>query len=462
MMSDAAPSFVGVDVGGTKILALLVDAEGEILGRARAKTDPVAALDDQIAAVVDEVLAGAAVAPEQIGGIGLAVPGVVDSQTGRFVHAPNLQNADPELVRQLARRYPVPVVIGNDVNLGTLAEVWRGAGRDADCVVGVFVGTGIGGGVVIDGRLRVGPEDQAGEIGHLVLCVDGPECGCGNRGCFEALASRTAVERDLRQAIAQGRDSVLREKIMRGRVGSGALAEALAAGDELTIEVMTRLGHYLGQGALTLRHCLDPDLIIFGGGVIEACGDFLLPLIEAEVRADRLQRSRDVLRIVASQLGDDAVPLGAAALIRAHVMGESVAAAPKACPEPPAPAEPLPGYPRIEQVRFGAARVDGEEVPHDFYIRANGKLKERNKKPVRKRHGSSHVLDAEELAKVCKGEPQVVIIGAGFSNMVRLTEDAEQYLTSRGVSWQVLSTPKAAEAFNRAEGRKALFMHVTC
>lgn len=451
-MGADQPLYLGVDVGGTKILAVAATAGGEILGRKKLKTSAEGSLADQVAAAAEGALENAGASLGEVAALGVAVPAVVDSRAGLVVHAPNLENADPHLRDRLAERYSFPVFLGNDVNLGTLAEVWRGVGKNAENVVGIFVGTGIGGGVVLGGKLLTGAEDQAGEIGHLVLSVDGPICGCGNRGCFEALASRTAIERDLRAALAAGRESSLSETAAAGRLHSGDLAAALQAGDALAVEIMTRVGHYLGQGVLTIRHCLNPDLVILGGGVIEACGDFLMPLIEAEVQADHLRRSRDALRLAVSELGDDAVALGAAALAHAETTGSVDCG----------PAEPLPEYPHLDRVIFGAAVVDGKEIAADLYIRADGKLKERKKKLARERYGSSHLLGPEELAKVLKGEPATLIIGAGFSSMVRLTQEAEAYLRSQALTWQILPTPEAAEAFSRAPGRKALFLHVTC
>lgn len=462
-METTTPMYLGVDVGGTKMLALVVTEGGEVRGRFKQATvDDGATLTAQIGAVIDGALQAVKLSIGDVKAIGLAVPGVVDSQSGRFAMAPNLKIDDPELAARVRERYGVPVAIGNDVNLGTLAEAWLGAGQGANTIVGVFVGTGIGGGVVIDGRIRTGPEDLAGEIGHLVLSVDGPECGCGNRGCWEALASRTALEREIRRALDAGRESSIAEAAKGERIRSGALAAALAAGDEVVTEAVRQVGHYLGQGLLTIRHLLDPDLVILGGGVIEACGDFLMPLLEAELHADRLKGSRDALRLVRSQLGDDAVALGAVALVRSEAGGQEVYSRAPERQDKPGKAKPAPEYPDIQGVEFGAVTVDEEELDYDLYIRANGKVRRRDKKPIRKRHGTSHVLDAEELEEVCKGSPEVVIIGQGFNGMVRLSDDAREYLGSLGVKWQALPTPDAVAAYQAASGRKALFLHVTC
>lgn len=474
--------FVGVDVGGTKILALVVSGGGEILARHKAPTEIGGApMADQIQAAIDGALTAAGLTATEISGIGVAMPGTVDSQTGYLGTVPNLEIDDPKLVDTLRARYPVPVAMGNDVNLGTLAECWLGAGQGAQTVVGMFVGTGIGGGVVINGRLHTGPEDLAGEIGHMVLMVDGPTCGCGAAGCFEALASRTAIERDIRAAIEAGRSSQLGVVTGDERIKSGALARALAAGDEVVTEVMTRAAHYLAQGALTIRHLLDPDMIILGGGVIEACGEFIVPRVEAEVRADRMRGSRDTMQIAVSQLGDDAVALGAAALVDALVSDLPVyeltartteatagAVAPDAtesaqAAEAEAEPEPEPAeYPRIDAVAFGSVTVAGETFETDLHIRADGRLRRRKKKWAREDYGTSHVIGPRELKRALRGDPALLIIGAGFDGMVRLADEGRELLEERGIVWRLLPTPEAVEAWNAAEGRRALILHVTC
>ncbi|MGI5819946.1 MAG: ROK family protein [Armatimonadota bacterium] len=468
--------FVGVDVGGTKILALVVTASGEIIAREKTSTahdgTPMA---DQIAAGIDAALAAAGVSLDAIAGIGVAMPGSVDSSTGYLCSVPNIEIDDHRLIDTLRERYPVPVEIGNDVNLGTLAECWLGAGRDAQTVVGMFVGTGIGGGVVIDGRLRTGAEDLAGEIGHMVMMVDGPECGCGNRGCFEALASRTAMEKAIRDGLAEGRESVILHYAGEGRIRSGALEDALSEGDALVTEVMTGAAHVLAQGVLTIRHLLNPDMIVMGGGVIEACEEFMIPLIEREVRASCMRGSRDTLQIAVSELGDDAVALGAAALVEATISDlpvyemQQAAAAPE---EQGARADSLlasaaeemqsPDYPRIDSVAFGSVTVDGDRLDHDIHIRADGTLKRRKKKWARTDWGTSHIIGPRELKKALKKGPESLIIGEGFDGMVRLADEGREMLEQRGVRWRILPTPDAVEAWNDAEGRRALILHVTC
>ncbi|MGC9319145.1 MAG: ROK family protein, partial [Armatimonadota bacterium] len=312
-----------------------------------------------------------------------------------------------------------------------------------------------------------------GEIGHMVLMVDGPECGCGNRGCFEALASRTAIESAIREALAEGRQSRIMEFADGDRIKSGALRDALAAGDELVTEVMSRAAHVLAQGVLTIRHLLDPDMVILGGGVIEACEQFLMPQIEREVRASCMKGSRDTLQLAVSQLGDDAVALGAAALVEATLRETAVYET-----EAPGPQEPEESeeamlqaaarerdevdYPHIDSVEFGTVTVNGERLDHDIHIRADGAVKKRKKKWARKDYGTSHVLGPRELKKALKKGADTLIIGEGFNGMVRLSDEGRELLEQRGVTWQMLPTPKAVEAWNLAQGRRALILHVTC
>jgi hypothetical protein len=315
--------------------------------------------------------------------------------------------------------------------------------------------------VVIDGVLRTGAESLAGEIGHIVIAIDGPVCGCGNRGCFEALASRTAIERDIREAIEGGRESQITELMRGDRITAGALARALAAGDELVTEVMTRVGHVLGQGAISLRHVVDPDVMVFGGGVMEACGGLLLPIIEAEVRGDKLRGSRDTMQVVLSELGDDAVALGAAALAGA-MASEAGPTAPIRLGRRMRKTHKPTRIPDVADVVFGSAVIDGKEVTGDVYVRADGKVRKRDKKPARERYGTSHVVDAREIRKLCKGGPATVVIGQGFQSMLRLTDDAQDALETLGVNWALLPTPDAVVAFSQAGGSKALLLHLTC
>ncbi len=314
--------YLGVDVGGTKVQASVVLESGEILTRQRHPTPRNETPKRElcaIEAVINDALAAAKKKIRDVQAIGVAIPGVVAPKEGHIVVTPNMSLGGVGIGKHLERRFRVPVAVGNDCNLGALGERWLGAARNARSAFAILVGTGIGGGFVRKGKLWRGAREAASEIGHIVMQIGGPECGCGNRGCLEALASRTAIERDIRLAISEGRPSMVTDltegdlTVIRSRV----LLKALEAGDAVVHEVMQRAAEVLGYACLTVRHLIDPEVIILGGGVIEACGDFVVPIVRKIVEADRLPGAREAGHIAVSTLGDDAVVLGAVALARA-------------------------------------------------------------------------------------------------------------------------------------------------
>ncbi len=313
--------FVGVDVGGTKIAAGLVSPSGEILGWEKASTPRAkgaAEVMKVIVRAVRDVIADAGLKSRRLRAIGIGVPGLVDAKTGKVLVAPNIPIAGYPIAAELERRFGVPVAIGNDVNLGVLGESWRGCGRGVENLVGLFPGTGVGGGVISDGKLLLGTHGAAAELGHIVLDAKGPKCGCGARGCLEAYASRTAMERDIRAGVKAGEksDIVALNGGSLAQIKSKVLARALRHRDPLVTRVLRAAAERLGDGCVSLRHCFDPDLFILGGGVIEACGDFMLPIVQRRLAADPLFRKIGACRVTRSRLGDDAVVLGAVALAR--------------------------------------------------------------------------------------------------------------------------------------------------
>ncbi len=319
-MADHAGAYmVGIDLGGTKILAGVVDAEGRILARAKLRTQadrPAAEVIASIGEAVRSAVAQAGLSMEQISAIGVAAPGVLDAAAGVVRFAPNLRWRDVPLAAALRKDLGVPVYLENDVNMGTLAEHVLGAGRGARDVVGIFVGTGIGGGIILNGRLHRGRNGSAGEVGHMTVKMGGPRCGCGRRGCLEAVASRTAIVRDLRAAIDAGAASVL-PKLVKGdldRLTSGALAEAVRRGDKLTIKVLKRATKSLGIGVGSIVNFLGPEMVILGGGVIEALDDAWLERVRRVAHLYAIGNAMEGVKIVRAQLGDDAVMLGAAVL----------------------------------------------------------------------------------------------------------------------------------------------------
>jgi len=216
------------------------------------------------------------------------------------------------------------VLVENDVNVGVVGEHALGAGQGTQEMVGIFVGTGIGGGIISRGQLYEGCRGSAGEVGHMVLLADGPRCPCGRRGCAEALASRTAMEREVRAAIKAGRKSVVR-KIMeeRGkeRMTSSIIQRALKKNDPVMREVMKRAQHYLGILVASVANLLDPECVVIGGGIAERLGeDFVGPIRATAYEYFLNPREAKRVKIVPGLLGDDAAPLGAVILARQRLL----------------------------------------------------------------------------------------------------------------------------------------------
>lgn len=449
--------YLGVDVGGTKIQASVVEETGAVVGYRRSATPREGGPEQVLAAierVAEEVVQGEGLQFGDLTALGIAVPGVVDPDEARVVVTPNMSLTGVAIGPHLEGRYKLPVAVGNDCNLGTLGEKWLGSARKAQSAMGIFVGTGIGGGFVQRGRLWRGARESASEIGHIVMQIDGPECGCGNFGCLEALASRSAIERDLRDAIAAGRSSVLPD-VLEGDlsvVRSGALRKALDAEDALVTEVMRRASEVLGYACLTVRHLLDPEVIVLGGGVVEACSDFILPIVENIVGSDQLPGARESGHVLLSALGDDAVVLGAVALAARHV-GRNPFKKRYAV---------QPTYPEVRCSGPGEVTVGAKVYARDVYIPVSGKVKKRKKSLARQEYGTAHHLGPKELEKVCKGGPAILFVGTGQLGRVELTEEAQRYLQQRAIECRALPTPEAVEAYNDSKQRKAALIHVTC
>ena len=316
---------IGVDLGGTKILAAVVDSKGAI--RARAKDDtPVSKGLEGVAARMQELatqaLAEMKATWDDVGELGIAVPGSVDPATGVVLHAPALgwkNQSARELFRAVFKR---PVRIDNDVNCGVLAEAKLGAGRGFKCVVGYFVGTGTGGGIVINGKLHRGLRGSAGELGHETVRFGGRKCGCGKCGCLEAYCSKTAFARRLNKAINRKRMKSCITELVEGNdfrgLKSKVLAKAYRRGDPVVCNIVNQGALMLGVAVANMMAVLAPDCVILGGGVMESLGEELLPKVRESAESELFGLQPADLTLKLSELGDDAVPLGAALLAGAE------------------------------------------------------------------------------------------------------------------------------------------------
>ncbi|MFP4106625.1 MAG: ROK family protein [Phycisphaerae bacterium] len=441
--------YVGVDVGGTKILAALTTAAGTVLARRRVRTPHEATPEDTVDAIattIEKLLEKADADPANLAAIGVAIPGVVDPDTGTVVITPNMNLTGVPIVEQIRKRIDVPVALGNDANLGTLGEKWLGSARTAEDVVGVFIGTGIGGGILIGGKPVRGNREVAGEIGHMVMKVGGPKCGCGAKGCLEAIASRTAIDRDIRKAISGGKKSIISDLVdlKKDRIRSGALQSALEANDKVVTRVITKAAETIGYALLSIRHLLDPELFVLGGGVVEASGQFIQPIVQEILDSDPLTGARPGGKIVQSALEDDAVALGAAALALQSIGKNPFKRT----------AADLPHYPEIKDVSERAFLVGGTDYEKGFLVRVSGNTKKVKKK---QRKGA---IGEKLIRKTIKGGPDVVFIGAGPDGSIELDSAAEGLLQNRAIDYEVLTVEEAVNKFRKTRKRKALLIRV--
>jgi glucokinase len=308
---------IGVDIGGTKIAAGVVDEDGVMVAQARRATpatDPDQ-IEDQVADVVAELRAG-----HDVEAIGVAAAGFVDSARGVVLFAPNLAWRDQPMMGDLERRIGLPVRLENDANAATWGEFRFGAARDADDMVMLTVGTGLGGGIVADGHLLRGAHGIGGELGHVRIVPDGRRCGCGNRGCWEQYASGSVLQREARELVASG--SLLAERLSElcggdaEKLRGWMVTKAAQEGDPAATELLADLGRWLGEGMASVAAVLDPVLFVLGGGVVEA-GDLLVqPARAALARHLPARGHRPDVGVEAATLGNTAGVIGAADLAR--------------------------------------------------------------------------------------------------------------------------------------------------
>jgi glucokinase len=321
------PPVVGVDLGGTKILAGVVSADNQILGRAKRNTpakEGGPAILQVMTECVTEALDCAGVNREDVAAGGIGSPGPLDVSAGVILFSANLNVKNYPIGPELGAFLDRPVLVQNDVRVGGYAEFRLGAGRGHRDLIAAFVGTGIGGCIVLGGDILSGSTDNAGELGHTIIKAGGPRCGCGRRGCMEALASKTAIQRRVLRAIRKGSHTVLQEKMARkgGRLKSGDLAEAVTDRDAVACKAVARAAHYLGLGLGGLVNVLGPEIVIVGGGVAGALGDPWVDLVRKSARTQILTDPEGRIKIVRASLGDNAGMLGAALLAREHIVRE--------------------------------------------------------------------------------------------------------------------------------------------
>ncbi|MCX8131078.1 MAG: ROK family protein [Clostridia bacterium] len=309
-----------LDIGGTKVLGAVFDENNNILYRIKKKTKAdkgYEKVEETIIKVVEELIKEAGMNISDISALGAGAPGVINEDTGEIIYAPNIPWKNYNIKKIIEDKFGVPFAIANDVNAGTLGEWKYGAGVGKKNIVGLFVGTGVGGGLVINNRLYTGSKHAAAEIGHMVLNTEGPYCNCGQRGCLEAYSSKIAMMREIRIQIARGSKTILKDLLGEETavLKSKILKKAIDAKDELAVEVLDRAVYYMAAASGSLVNIFNPDMIILGGGVIEALGEYILPIFKGYVKRFAWPQAFEGMEIVQSKLGDDAVMYGALAMV---------------------------------------------------------------------------------------------------------------------------------------------------
>lgn len=308
---------LAIDLGGTKIVTAIISEKGEMLARKYCLT----LADEGPERVISRILSAGEhlfnvgdISPSQLSGIGIAAAGAIDVEKGIITLSPNLPGWHNIPLRGIVEeKYKVDTFLINDASAAALGEHRFGAGRGTKNLIYITVSTGIGGGIIINGKLYFGSSGGAGEIGHMTIDVNGPRCNCGNTGCLETLASGTAIAKEAIRRISRGEKSSL-IKMVAGKIENITAEEvSLAAqdGDSLALEVIAKAASYLGTGMVNLVNIFNPEMIVIGGGVAKI-GDLLFEPVRQAVKERAFPLLSQAVRIVPAELGDDAGLFGAA------------------------------------------------------------------------------------------------------------------------------------------------------
>ncbi len=292
-------NYLALDIGGTKILGAII-ADKKIIAKEKIKTN-ASQNQEEVYQRIKGVIATLLLKTNDIAGIGIGIPGRVNEK-GEITFSPNLPFENFQLKAKLQEDFGVKnIIIDNDVNVGMLGEHWLGAGAGYKDALGIFIGTGIGGAVILNNKLILGKQNIAGEIGHMKLTFDGPKCNCGESGCLEAYASKIAMQKYMEKHGMQF-DSILKSSVLKN---------GLIEQNKIIKDAIKHSAYYLGEAIGSLVNCLDPEVIVLGGGVTQAIGDYLLRKIEPVATARALVKPN----IKLSLLGDDAGLFGAVKLL---------------------------------------------------------------------------------------------------------------------------------------------------
>ena len=310
-----------LDVGGTKVLGAIFNEKDEIIyrlkKRSKSEGEGSADVEKVIISVVEEMIEESGIDRKKLNAIASCAPGVIDQDRGIVLFTPNLPWRNYDIAGAIKKKFGVPFYVGNDVNLGVLGEYKFGAAKGYNNIVGFFPGTGMGGGLILNGKLFTGTQYMAAEYGHMTLDPDGPLCGCGQSGCLEVFSSKRGMSDYIRQQVNRGRPCLLAEDVQDGGIfRSKRLKKALAQKDAVAMEAVDRACHYLAVATGNMINTIAPDLVLYGGGIMEAMGDLFLKKILAEVDRYTMTAIRPLVDLKVASLGDDSILYGDLALIK--------------------------------------------------------------------------------------------------------------------------------------------------
>ena len=310
--------YAGIDVGGTGIQVGVVDETGHIIAKSSMVTEVGVPYQEQIAGMarcVQEAMNKAGLPMSELKSVGAGVPGLADQKTGMVAYCPNIHWSNVPFRAEFQKHIDKPVFIDNDATVAGLAESVAGVSAGSDSSVFLTLGTGVGGGIVINGKVWNGAHGVGSEIGHMILEADGEPCNCGNNGCLERYCSATAIIRMAREQMDNHPDSLILSMAEgdKARINAKIVFDAAREGDPTAVKVFRRYIRYLGQAIASIVNFLDPEVVVLGGGVSKA-GAFLLDAVRAEVPKYVLHKTMPLARIELARLGPDAGIIGAAML----------------------------------------------------------------------------------------------------------------------------------------------------
>lgn len=311
---------IGLDIGGTKISCVIGTRAGQILDRARIPTEVERGPEPAIKKTIEKIhqlLKSSRVELGEVEGVGIGAPGPLDPVSGTILATPNMPGWNGVCLKEiLGKEFEIPIVVDNDGNAAALGEKVFGQGKDVNNLFYFTVSTGIGGGLIIDGKIYHGASFDAAEVGHMTVLPDGPKCGCGKLGCLEALASGTAIARMAKEKVKDNPGSLILKLAGGGlnQINAGLVREAAEKGDVLAKEIWLEVGRYLGIGVANVLNLINPQMVIIGGGVAKA-GELLFKPVRESAAKEAFARTYESCQILPSKLGDMVGDFGAISLV---------------------------------------------------------------------------------------------------------------------------------------------------